>query len=82
MLVLSRKKGERIRIGKDVVITVVRIGDHTVKLGFDAPQGVNIVREELALRAESLDLSPEGSHGHAIAGVENGSDSGTRRGTD
>lgn len=47
MLVLSRKPGERLLIGNDVVITVVRIGPNAVRLGIDAPGDMNIVREEL-----------------------------------
>ena len=47
MLVLSRKAGERILIGEDIAITIVRIGPNTVKIGLDAPRDMNIVREEL-----------------------------------
>ena len=47
MLVLSRKAGERIYIGDDIVLLVTRIGTDTVRLAFEAPKGVNIVREEL-----------------------------------
>ena len=47
MLVLSRKPGERIFIGEDVSVTIVRIGPNTVKLGIEAPRDMNIVREEL-----------------------------------
>ncbi len=47
MLVLSRKPGERIFIGEQVAVTVVRIGPNTVKLGIEAPKEMNIVREEL-----------------------------------
>ena len=47
MLVLSRKPGERILIGDNVQITIVRIGPNTVRLGIDAPRDMNIVREEL-----------------------------------
>jgi carbon storage regulator len=47
MLVLSRKPGERIMIGNDVTVTIVRIGPNTVRLGIDAPSHLNIVREEL-----------------------------------
>lgn len=47
MLVLSRKAGERILIGDDVSITVVRIGPHSVRIGIEAPKTMNIVREEL-----------------------------------
>lgn len=47
MLVLSRKAGERIVIGDDVAITVVRIGPNSVRIGIEAPRSMNIVREEL-----------------------------------
>lgn len=47
MLVLSRKVSETIRIGSDVVVTIVRIGRGTVKVGIEAPSGVSILREEL-----------------------------------
>jgi carbon storage regulator len=47
MLVLSRKPGERILIGDEVSVTIVRIGPNTVRLGIDAPRSMNIVREEL-----------------------------------
>ena len=51
MLVLSRKPGERILIGDQVQITIVRIGPNTVRLGIDAPRDMNIVREELTEKA-------------------------------
>lgn len=54
MLVLSRKSGERILIGDDVAITIVRIGPNTVRLGIDAPRDMNIVREELCVENGKL----------------------------
>lgn len=53
MLVLSRKPGERIVIGDDVKITIVRIGPNTVRVGIEAPREMNIVREELCLQDEA-----------------------------
>lgn len=47
MLVLSRHVSERILIGDDVVITVVRIGPNSVRIGVEAPKTMNIVRAEL-----------------------------------
>ena len=49
MLVLSRKPGERILIGDNVTVTIVRIGPNNVRLGIDAPREMNIVREELCI---------------------------------
>ena len=55
MLTLSRKTGETIHIGDDIVITIVRIGEHAVKVGINAPSSVPVHRSEvyLAIRAES-----------------------------
>lgn len=47
MLVLSRKTSERILIGDDISITIVRIGPNSVRIGIEAPKSMNIVREEL-----------------------------------
>ncbi|RMG36329.1 MAG: carbon storage regulator [Planctomycetota bacterium] len=50
MLVLSRKVGERVLIGDQIAVTVVRIGPNAVRLGIEAPKELNIVREELLAR--------------------------------
>lgn len=47
MLVLSRHRDERIMIGDDIVITVVRIADDKVRLGIEAPRGIAVHREEV-----------------------------------
>jgi carbon storage regulator len=49
MLVLSRKVGERVRIGEDIVVTIVDIRGDKVRLGFEAPDDIPIVRTELEL---------------------------------
>lgn len=54
MLVLSRKIGERIWIGEDISITVVRITGGGVRLGIEAPHELPVVREELKKRLEEL----------------------------
>lgn len=47
MLVLSRKVGEKILIGDTIAITVVRVAQGTVRIGVEAPQDMQIVREEI-----------------------------------
>lgn len=47
MLVVARKVNERILIGDDVVVTVVRIDKNTVRIGIEAPATTKIIREEL-----------------------------------
>ena len=50
MLVLTRKSGEQILIGDDIVITVLEGRGDGVRIGIDAPRGVKIHRQEV-LRA-------------------------------
>jgi len=49
MLVLSRKIGEKVIIGDNIEVTVLRVGGNQVKLGFNAPLEMPIRREELGL---------------------------------
>jgi carbon storage regulator len=47
MLVLTRKKGERVMVGDDIVITIIDVRGDGVRIGFDAPRGVPIQRAEV-----------------------------------
>lgn len=47
MLVLSRRLGEKIWIGDDIVLVVTSIDGAKVRLGIEAPPSVKILREEL-----------------------------------
>ncbi len=47
MLVLSRKEGEQLVIGDNIVLTVNRISGNRVAIGIEAPREVRIVRAEL-----------------------------------
>ena len=60
MLVLSRKQSERIRVGNDIVVTVVRLSGDKVRLGIEAPSNVVVLREELkthGVAAPATDLT-------------------------
>ena len=48
MLVLSRKRNEKILIGDDIKITVVEICGDRVRLGIEEPEFVSVVRAEIA----------------------------------
>jgi carbon storage regulator len=52
MLVLSRKRGERIFIGNEVTIDVLEVRGNRVKLGIAAPAQVPVHREELQHKME------------------------------
>ena len=47
MLVLTRKVGERIRIGDDITVVVTKSAGNRITLGIEAPRDVPIVRGEL-----------------------------------
>lgn len=47
MLVLSRKVGQRIWIGDEISVTVVRISGGAVRLGIEAPPHMPVARQEL-----------------------------------
>lgn len=64
MLVLNRKIGEEIIIGKDITIRIISAHDGNVKLGIDAPQDVAILRGELYenIKESVIKASEESAH--------------------
>ena len=53
LLIVSRKKNERVRINHDIEIVVVEIRHDKVRLGIQAPKSVPVHREEIYQRIES-----------------------------
>ena len=47
MLILTRKKDESLRIGDDIVITVVSVSGGHVRLGIEAPRELAVHRSEI-----------------------------------
>ena len=47
MLVISRRKGQRIAIGDDIEIVVTAVHKNGVKLGIAAPRGLTVLRSEV-----------------------------------
>jgi carbon storage regulator len=54
MLVLSRKVGERIHVGNDIILEIRRIAGNRVTLALDAPRNVRILRGELERAAREF----------------------------
>ena len=63
MLVLSRHKGEEIKIGDDITILVVSIPGDKVRLGIQAPPNVAVHRAEIyeAIKAKAGVVTPGGN---------------------
>jgi carbon storage regulator len=59
MLVLSRRVGERLMIGDDVVVTILEVRSDGVRLGIDAPRSIAVNRAEVieAVKAANLAAS-------------------------
>lgn len=47
MLVLTRKKGESVKIGDDITVTVTELGSGQVKLAIEAPRELQVHRQEI-----------------------------------
>ncbi len=53
MLVLTRKLQEKIHIGDNITLTIVKVKGNTVRVGIEAPREVRIVRGELPQEEEA-----------------------------
>ena len=65
MLVLTRRMDERIVIGDDIIVTVVRIKDGKVRLGIQAPNEVTVHRREVYDKISEA----EQAHRHRLCGA-------------
>lgn len=80
MLVLTRKMDQKIKIGDQITITIIRVKGQCVRLGIEAPKEVPVVRSELnRLEAPRTDDSGNGGtggegkmRGHSPAGMPEG----------
>jgi len=69
MLILTRKLGERINIGDDIVITLVEVKGAQVKLGVDAPKSIAIHRYEIYERIRKANLESSDVRDADLAGA-------------
>lgn len=49
MLIITRRAGEKLMIGDDIVVEVLEIVGNQVRVGIQAPQSVRVYREEIWL---------------------------------
>ena len=62
MLILSRRKGERINIGDDIVVEIIEVKGRQVRLGIDAPRATRIHREEVYERIREENFRASETH--------------------
>jgi carbon storage regulator len=55
VLIITRREGEKIIVGDDVVVHVMEIVGNTVRVGIEAPRSILVYREEIwnAVREEN-----------------------------
>jgi carbon storage regulator len=58
MLLLTRRPGESIMIGDNIVITVLRSKGYQVTIGIEAPKEIPVFREEIAKRRAAGKVTP------------------------
>jgi carbon storage regulator len=70
MLVISRKTGEKIRVGDSVTFTILSVSGDKVAVGIDAPREISILRGELIETIESnIESSAQSLHAESIRGI-------------
>ncbi len=57
MLVLSRRVGERLIIGKDIVVTIIDVRSDGVRVGIDAPRDIRVTRAEIFEAVEQTNVA-------------------------
>ena len=72
MLVLTRRSGESVMVGDDIVITVLEVRGEVIRLGIRAPRTVQVHREEIYRELQAANreaASPAESAVEALAGA-------------
>jgi carbon storage regulator len=67
VLIVTRRAGEKVMLGDDVVVAVMEIVGSTVRIGIDAPRSVPVYREEIwhAVKEENEAAGAGGHRGRA-----------------
>lgn len=76
MLILTRRMGENVVVGDDIVISVLEVRGDAVRLGIQAPRSVSVHREEVYLELQRANReAAEAAHAvtdAAVAAVADG----------
>jgi carbon storage regulator len=61
MLILSRKIGEAVVLDEKIIVRVIDISKGVVRIGFDAPNDMLILREELEEEVKNANIEAKSS---------------------
>lgn len=71
MLILSRKVGEAVVLDEKITVRIIEISKGVVRIGFDAPNDMLILREELELEIKNANLQASNTELGDIAALKN-----------
>lgn len=69
MLILTRRVGESVIVGDDIVISVIEVRGDAVRIGIQAPRSVSVHREEVYLELQRANEQAASSSDAAIGAV-------------
>jgi carbon storage regulator len=69
MLVLTRKAGESVMIGDDVVVTVLETRGDVVRIGINAPRSIQVHREEVYQELQAVNREAASPDDAAVRAV-------------
>ncbi|WP_432510987.1 carbon storage regulator CsrA [Kineococcus sp. SYSU DK001] len=70
MLVLTRKAGESVVIGDEVVVRVLEVRGDVVRVGIDAPRDVQVHRQEVYEAVREANIAAAGASEEAISALQ------------
>jgi carbon storage regulator len=69
VLILTRRVGESVIVGDDIVISVIEVRGDAVRIGIQAPRSVSVHREEVYLELQRANEQAASSSDAAIGAV-------------
>jgi carbon storage regulator len=71
MLILTRRVGESIVVGDDIVVTVFEVRGESVRIGIEAPRSVKVHREEVYKELQAANQQAVASTDEGVAALQN-----------
>jgi carbon storage regulator len=72
VLILTRRVGENVIVGDDIVISVIEVRGDAVRIGIDAPKSVSVHREEVWLELRNANAQAASSSDEAVGAALKG----------
>lgn len=66
MLILTRRAGEKLVLGDDIVISVIEVRGEAVRIGIQAPRSMAVHREEIWLQLQQANADAASPSDEAI----------------